>query len=124
MTVTKRQLINGTANFMLREVVPAVNDTALKAIIVAGTKLIQQSETAADGFLSNSVVKMFLPEENGAYDFTAAYEAVRSALAECGVFPITIAPIPLIMKEEKTLSFGVADIDNLHKHIQEAAANG
>lgn len=46
MTVTKKQLINGTANFILKEVVPAVNDTALKAIIVAGTKLMQQSENA------------------------------------------------------------------------------
>lgn len=121
MTVTKQQLVNGAANFVLKEVVPAVNDTALKTIIVAGTKLMQQSDAAIDGILSNSVVKTLLPEDNGGYDITAALSAIRSALAECGVFPVTISPVPLILKEEKTLTFGVADIDALQRHIQEAA---
>ncbi len=121
MTVSKQQLVNGAANFMLREVAPAVNDTALKAIIVAGTKLMQQSDAAVDGILSNGVIKTLLPECDGCYDVTAALGAIRSALAECGVFPVTISPIPLILKEEKTLTFGVADIDALQRHIQEAA---
>ena len=121
MTVTKQQLVSGVASFVTREVVPAVNDTALKAIIVAGTKLMQQSDAAVDGILSNGVVKTLLPERNGSYELDAALDAIRSALAECGTFPITIAPIPLILKEEKTLSFGVADVDALTRHIQEAA---
>lgn len=121
MTATKKQLINGAANFAVREVVPAVNDTALKAIIVVGAKLIQQSETAANGFLSNNLIKMLLPEKDGIYELTAAFDAIRSAMVECGVFPITVAPIPLILKEEKTLSFGVTDVDALQRYIQEAA---
>lgn len=121
MTVTKQQLVNGAANFVLKEVVPAVNDTALKTIIVAGTKLMQQSDAAIDGILSSGVVKTLLPKDNGEYDITAALSAIRSALAECSVFPVTISPIPLILKEEKTLTFGVADIDALQRHIQEAA---
>ena len=108
-------------NFVTREVVPAVNDTALKAIIVAGAKLMQQSDAAVDGILSNGVVKTLLPERNGSYELDAALDAMRSALAECGTFPITISPIPLILKEEKTLSFGVADIDALARYLQEAA---
>ena len=121
MTATKKELINGAANFAVREVVPAVNDTALKAIIVVGAKLIQQSETAANGFLSNNLIKMLLPEKDGIYELTAAFDAIRSAMVECGVFPITVAPIPLILKEEKTLSFGVTDVDALQRYIQEAA---
>ena len=121
MTVTKQQLINGVINFVLREVAPAVNDTALKTIIVAGAKLAQQSDKAADGILSNGIIRTLLPETNGGYDPTAALDAIRAALVECGVFPVTIAPIPLILKDEKTLTFGVADVDALQRHIQEAA---
>lgn len=121
MTAAKKQLINGAANFAIKEVAPAVNDTALKVIIVAGAKLIQQSEAAADGFLSNSLIKMLLPEKDGVYELTAAFDAIRSAMVECGVFPVTIAPIPLILRDEKTLSFGVTDVDALQRYIQEAA---
>lgn len=121
MTVSKQQLVNGAANFILKEVAPAVNDTALKAIIIAGTKLAQQSDAAVDGILSNSVVKALLPAVDGGYDVTTVLGTIRSALAECGVFPITISPIPLILKEEKTLTFGVTDIDALQRYIQETA---
>lgn len=121
MTVTKQQLVNGAVTFILREVAPAVNDTALKTIIVAGTKLVQQSDAAVDGILSNGLMKTLLPEKDGVYELTAAFDAIRSAMVECGVFPVTISPIPLILKEEKTLTFGVADIDALQRHIQEAA---
>ena len=115
MIITKQQLINGVTNFVLREVAPAVNDTALKTIIVAGAKLAQQSDAAADGILSNGIIKTLLPETSDGYDLTAA------ALVECGASPITIAPIPLILRDEKTLTFGVADVDALQRHIQEAA---
>ena len=121
MVVTKQQLINGATNFVLREVAPAVNDTALKTIIVAGAKLAQQSDAAADGILSNGIIKTLLPETSDGYDLTAAFDAIRAALVECGAFPITIAPIPLILRDEKTLTFGVADVDALQRHIQEAA---
>lgn len=121
MIVTKQQLVNGAASFVLKEVVPAVNDTALKAVIVAGTKLIQQSDAAVNSILGSGIMKTLLPEDNGVYDVTALLGAIRSTLAECGVFPVTISPIPLILREEKTLTFGVSDVDALQRHIQEAA---
>ena len=121
MLVNKSQLMSGIASFALNDVAPAINDNAFKVIVIAGASLMQRSEPAVDKVLDNGIVKMLLPEHGGMYDLDAAFAAVRDAIAQCGSFTLTIDPIPLIMKSEKTLTFTAADVDTLMRRMEDVS---
>lgn len=124
MVISKGQLIGGIVRYIDLDVVPAVEDKALKTIIIAATVLTQQSEDAINKLLANSVAKFLLRECESGYDISATLSALKTALADGGSFPITISPIPLILKTEKTLTFTKRDIDILEQRIQEVVNNG
>lgn len=121
MQLDKRQLVNGAAAFVLNDVVPAINDNSFKVIVVACATLMQRSEPAVDKILNSGIVKILLPESGGKYDLDAAFAALRDAIAQSGSFTLTIDPIPLVMKQERTLTFTAADVDALRRRMEDAA---
>lgn len=121
MQLDKRQLVNGAAAFVLNDVAPAINDNSFKVIVVACATLMQRSEPAVDKVLNSGIVKILLPESGGKYDLDAAFAALRDAIAQSGSFALTIGPIPLVMKQEKTLTFTAADVDALRRRMEDAA---
>lgn len=124
MVISKGQLVGGIVRFIDLDVVPAVEDKALKTIIIAATVLMQQSEDTVNRLLDNSVAKFLLHECDSGYDIAPTFTAFKTALADGGSFPITISPIPLILRTEKTLTFTKRDIDILEQRIQEVINNG
>lgn len=124
MVISKGQLVGGIVRFIDLDVVPAVEDKALKTIIIAATALMQQSKDTVNKLLDSSVAKFLLHECDSGYDIAPTLSALKTALADGGTFPITISPIPLILKSEKTLTFTKRDIDILEQRIQEVVNNG
>lgn len=120
MIVTKQQLVCGVARFACLDVLPAVGDKALQIIIAACATFMKQSQGVIDNLLNSGIAKMLLPEIDGGYDIGAALGALKSGISESGGgLPITIPPIPLISKNEQTLTFTARDIDVLSQRIQE-----
>lgn len=118
--VSKEKLLRGVTTFAVNHVAPAIPDKAAKVLIITAVKAAQKQPAIADNLLSNPALAMIMPMQDGLYDAEAALSVLRESVAECGGLPITIAPIPLIIKEERELTFTAADIDALSRYIMEA----
>lgn len=87
----------------------------------AAASLIKQSDTAIDRVLENGAVKLLLPETDGKYDVGAALNALKAGINESGSLPITVSPVPLLLKKEQVLTFHKDDVEMLRQRIQEVS---
>lgn len=119
MTATRSQVLCGLADYMQREVLPTVSDIPIKLVVGA---LIYRMRNVPDSFneqiFDNPAVRLFLAESaDGTIDIDASLNGVMSSLQSYGNLVLTIPPIPLISKQEHTLTFTSQDVDKLKQYI-------
>lgn len=122
MKISKSQLSIGIIDFFQNEVVRNVPDNGLK--IVLGTLLysMKRDQKIMDKYVfENKFIAMLLNEENETYDVDALTNDLSKAIKEFGNLTFTIPNIPLLSKDEKTISFTATDIQNLKGYIERAA---
>lgn len=119
MIVSKNRLVKGITDYIANEVIPHVPDTGLRIALATLTGAFRTNPVAIDRIFSNPVISMLLiPNEQGAYDVEHVLNAIREAISKNGQLTITIPPIPLISKGEKTLAFSAQDADKLSQYIE------
>lgn len=122
MKVNKSQLSNGIICFLQNEVVQNVPDNGLKIILGTFIFSMKRDPRILDKYLfGNAFVSMLLDEENGCYDVNALCDDVSKAIKEYGSLTFRVPSIPLLSKDEKTLSFGASDVQRLKEYIERAA---
>lgn len=119
MTVTRNQLARGAADYVINEVASHVPDTGMRIAASALAYSLKNNPAILDRVLTGPAISMLLiPDESGAYDVAQALNSVRDAMSKYGNLTLTIPPIPLISKGEKTLSFSAPDVDKLLQYIE------
>lgn len=118
MTVTREQVLRGLAEYITREVVPTISDIPIK--LAAGAlvyRLHNATGSIAPQIFDNPAVKFILAESADGIDLDASLNGVMSSLQSYGNLVLTIPPIPLMSKQEHTLTFTSQDIDKLKQYI-------
>ena len=115
--VSKYQIVNGVVNYAKTEILRNITDKPLKMILATCISALEANPSIADAFFKNEIVAQFLAENGGEFDIEIAFDAAEKTLAEYGDFPVTIPAIKFVSPTEKTLTFSVADIQNLKKYI-------
>ena len=118
MTATRSQVLNGLAEFVQREVLPTITDIPIK--LVVGT-LLYRLRNIPDSFnaliFDNPAVRLFIVEAEDGIDVDATLNGLASSLQSYGNLVLTIPSIPLVSKQEHTMSFSGQDIDKLKQYI-------
>ena len=123
MTATRNQIAAGAADYIAKEVTPNVPDQGLRIALGAFAFSLRNNPAALDRLLTSPATQMLITQgADGAYEVDGAINAIRESVQQNGPLTLTIPPVPLISREEKTLSFGPADIDKLRTYIERATA--
>ena len=117
MQVTRNQIIAGAANFIRSEVIPHVPDKSFRAILEAGSAMVEMAPQMADRYFNHPVIAAMLREQDGNYDLDFAEAAVVKAMEAHGNLTLTVPGIKWISPETKTLTFSPNDVRTLKRYI-------
>ena len=118
MQVTQAQIASGAARFIRNDVIPKIPDRGFRVVLDAAAAMAELSPQILDGLFKHPMAAVLLhPGENG-YDLDYLETALTSAVETHGGLPVVIPAIPLISREEKTLTFGAEDIRQLMRQIR------
>lgn len=119
MIANANQIMIGIVEYVRNDVIRQIPDVNLKLIV--GTMMyaaVNRSDNIIRIIDSNSIVSAFKFDDG--YDVDALSDSLKRSITEYGSISVTIPSIPLISKAEKTISFGVDDVDRLRQRILDA----
>lgn len=122
MTATRNQIAAGASEYITREVIPNIPDQGMRIALGAFAFSLRNNTAALDKLLNSSAAQMLLTSDENGYQVDGAINAIRESVTQNGPLTLTVPAIPLISREEKSLSFGPADIDKLRTYIERATA--
>ena len=120
MTASLEQIAAGAAEYITREVAPNVPDQGLRIALGAFAFSLRNNPAGLAKLLNSPAAQMLLAQDADGYQVDGAINAIRESVQQNGPLTLTIPPVPLISREEKSLSFGPADIDKLRTYIERA----
>lgn len=118
MQITRQQLLNGIAKYIRAEMIPHVPDKGFKVVLEAVAAMVEMRPQALDKLFDNPMVSAILQETDGFYDLDVIETALAKAADTHGGLVLTVPSIPLLSKDEKTLSFSANDIRAIRRYIE------
>lgn len=118
MQVTRQQILNGAANYIRSEMIPHIPDKSFRVILETLAAMVQMSPKAVDSFFENPMLSAVLQEKDGFYDLDIVESALVKATETYGGLELNVPKIPLLTKDEKTLTFSANDIRALKRNIE------
>lgn len=122
MRVTKKQIIDGLAEYISNEITPKLgNDRALQIIASIALNAAMSNNKLVNAALENDIVRTLLEDDgSGTYEIGGVTEAMRSAIEQYGGFPVRVPAIPFISPHEVTLMLGTSDVETMRRMIENA----
>ena len=96
MRVSREQIINGVADYILEEIIPAMgDDRAMRILFSVAVHAIKANGSLVDKWISTDIAKVLIDDDgSGTYDIQPLMDWLRSSIEEYGLFPISVPPIP------------------------------
>ena len=122
MRVTKAQIVNGLADYILEEIIPAMGeDPAMKILFSVAVHAFKANGALLDKYLSMDIIRTLIDDDgSGTYDIQPLADWLRTSIEECGPLPFTVPPVPLVSPREISLRLGPSDIAAILRHIKAA----
>lgn len=118
MTATRANVLRGIADYIEREMIPTITDIPIKIAVGALNYRLRNIPDSFNPLFEKPAVRMLLAESaDGLIDVDATLNGVIGSLQSYGNLVLTIPPIPLISKQEYTLTFTSQDVDKLKQYI-------
>jgi hypothetical protein len=122
MRVTKRQIINGLADYIQKEVLPKMeNEKAMQIVLSTLIRAVKSSDKLINACFNNDFVKAMLDDDGtGHYDITLLMDCIAASVDEYGALPIVAPPVPFLSPGSISLGFKKEDFAKISACIKSA----
>lgn len=115
MEVSKAQIATGVADFLLKEVIPGIDDAPTRIIIDVAASFIRDTPDALDQYLAGYLAAVKVGEN---YELSKLSKLVAAAIDRQGKITVTIPAIRFVSPKDKILQFGAEDVKRLVSLIE------
>lgn len=111
--VTKEQLTNAIADFILEDIANDIRDASVKAMAIALAKMLKKNPNIIDKVMDNNFVSAMISKNGDEYDLSTIIEVISETVQEQGKICLSIPSIPIIHPTETVLGVTFLDLQKL-----------
>jgi hypothetical protein len=119
--VSTKQIADGLIRFIDEEMLKSHDfASGTRFVVTLAKNAIKLNPEIIDTLMSNPLVAMFVPCEDGQYDVRKLAGVLKETFAEAGNFKLSLPKIPLLLPAGEEMSFNDGDVQKLVMYMEEA----
>ena len=120
MRVTKKQIVDGLASYILGELAPKMGrEKGMQVALTVAVKTVQGNDMLIDKVFGSPLLQAVLsPDESGLYyEIGQLLDELEAATKKSGELPLTLPAIPLLAPDGGTITLYPEDIAAIRERI-------
>ena len=120
MRVSKKQIVDGLASYVLGELAPKMGrNKGLQIALTVAVKTIQGNDMLIDKVFGTPFLQAILtPDESGRYEIGPLLDEIEAATKKSGPLPLSLPSIPLIAPDGGEITLYPEDIAAIRDKIE------
>lgn len=114
MSVTKEQIEHGVIRFMQEEVIDKLPDASAKLMVGTIVQAVKRHPNMVTDYIDeHELLRTMLDSDGSEYELNDLFDSVSESIRDYGNLVVRLPKIPLLMPDERTLSFSSEDVHRL-----------
>lgn len=119
--VSTKQIADGIVRFIDEEMLKSQDfASGTRFVVTLAKNAIKLNPGIIDTLMSNPLVAMVVPREEGQYDVKKLAGVLRETFAEAGNFRLALPKVPLLLPAGDEMTFSDGDVQKLVMYMEEA----